>query len=105
MANNLGHRRSKVAGALAWAFLAGLAVAVTANGAEAQAPTTGYVDIDPAAQEPGFILQIFHNLFNSRALLDTLRQREFTLTALIVLNAIVFVETGLLVGFCRAIRY
>jgi membrane-associated protein len=53
----------------------------------------------PATEEPGFVMLILQNLFNSRALLAILSRPEFTLTAFIALNVIVFLETGLLV-FC-----
>jgi membrane-associated protein len=43
--------------------------------------------------------EIFRHLFNSRELLETLGKPEFTLAAFVVLNVIVFTETGLLVGF------
>jgi len=39
------------------------------------------------------------NLFNSDKLIELLRQPEFTVVAFVVLTAIVFTETGLLVGF------
>jgi membrane-associated protein len=42
---------------------------------------------------------ILATLFNSRELLETLAKPEFTLAAFIVLNLIIFTETGLLIGF------
>lgn len=45
------------------------------------------------------LAEIFGNLFNSRALLSILSRPEFTIAAFIALNVIVFVETGLLIGF------
>lgn len=42
---------------------------------------------------------ILATLFNSRELLETLGRPEFTVAAFIVLNLIVFTETGLLIGF------
>jgi membrane-associated protein len=50
--------------------------------------------------KPNFFLQVITNLFNSRALMETLGQPEYTVAAFLVLNVIVFVETGLLIGFC-----
>lgn len=44
--------------------------------------------------------EICRHLFNSRELLDTLGRPDFTIAALVVLNLVVFTETGLLVGFC-----
>src|SRR5262245_56365924 len=55
---------------------------------------------DPvAAEEPNFFVQVFQNLFDSQALMRILGQREFVVAAFVVLNLIVFVETGLLIGF------
>jgi membrane-associated protein len=48
----------------------------------------------------GFVRDVLGNLFNSRELLRILGQPQFTLAAFVVLNLIVFVETGLLIGFC-----
>src|SRR6266446_6647123 len=78
---------------LAWALF--VVVIVTAA---ARADTAGTVE-QPGADKPSFFWQLVQNLFNSRGLLDTLRQPEFTLAAFIALNVIVFVETGLLIGF------
>src|SRR5262249_51188632 len=52
------------------------------------------------AEKPNFFLQVARNLFNSRGMMETLGQPEYTIAALVVLNLIVFVETGLLIGFC-----
>ena len=46
-----------------------------------------------------FFLQIISNLFNSKALMETLENPQYTLAAFIALNVIVFMETGLLVFF------
>src|SRR5262249_9414846 len=64
-----------------------------------EVPGTGFVEVNPPAEEPGFFMQILSNLFNSRALLATLCKPEFTIFAFITLNLIVFVETGLLFPF------
>jgi membrane-associated protein len=53
---------------------------------------------DGDADKPNFFLQVLTNLFNSHALMEVLRQNE--LYAFIAVNLIVFVETGLMVGFC-----
>jgi membrane-associated protein len=55
----------------------------------------------PAAsdEEPGFVVLVVHNLFNSRGLMEILRRPEYTILAFVTLNVIVFTETGLLVGF------
>jgi membrane-associated protein len=80
---------------LAFVLVVWLISATSATGlyAQEQVPTTGTVEIE----EPGFFtLLITHN---SRAILETLKRPEFTLTAFILLNLIIFVETGLLIGF------
>jgi membrane-associated protein len=94
-------RLQRIPTAWAWALSLGFlaTVAIAASCAHAQAAASS-MPIDPANERPGFLPQVFQNVFNSRALLETLRQQEFTLAAFLVLNAIVFVETGLLVGFC-----
>jgi membrane-associated protein len=47
-----------------------------------------------------FFWQVVTHLFDSRGLMEVLGQPEYTIAAFLALNAIVFVETGLLVGFC-----
>lgn len=78
----------------AWSLLA--MVILTAVAQAAQTSTEGYIE---QAEKPSFFMQIVSNLFNSRGLLDTLSQKEFVVAAFIALNVIVFVETGLLIGF------
>ncbi len=46
-----------------------------------------------------FILEVFSNLFQSQALMETLGKPQYAIAAFVALNVIVFVETGLLVGF------
>jgi membrane-associated protein len=46
-----------------------------------------------------FFVEVFGNLFNSHELMATLGKPEFTIASFVILNVIVFVETGLLVGF------
>ena len=50
---------------------------------------------------PGFWAQLAHDIFtfNSRGLMATLGRPEFTVLAFVAINLIVFVETGLLLGF------
>jgi membrane-associated protein len=76
---------------LAW-VVAGLMLA-TATAQDA-APIAGQV-----AEEPGFVWQLLANLFNSHALMELLSRPEYATAAFLALNVIVFVETGLLVGF------
>src|SRR5205809_7629085 len=47
-----------------------------------------------------FAGDVLRNLFDSQALMHTLGQPQYMIAAFVILNVIVFVETGLLVGFC-----
>jgi membrane-associated protein len=47
-----------------------------------------------------FVGEVFSNLFNSHALVETLGKKEFAVASFVILNLIIFTETGLLVGFC-----
>lgn len=60
-----------------------------------QAPTV-------VAPEPegSFWYQLLTSLFNSRKLLNVLKRPEFVVPAFLAVNLIIFVETGLLIGFC-----
>lgn len=53
-----------------------------------------------AADGGNFIWEVLTNLFDSSKLLEVLKRPQFVVASFVVLNAIVFVETGLLVGFC-----
>jgi len=55
--------------------------------------------IGETAEHGNFFEQLVANLFNSEGLMNTLGKPEFAVPAFIALNLIVFVETGLLVGF------
>lgn len=77
-----------------WASLACL------SASRADAAEEGVAAPQVAAEKDNFVLQVLRNLFNSRELMKTLGQPEYTVAAFIVLNAIVFTETGLLIGFC-----
>jgi membrane-associated protein len=46
-----------------------------------------------------FFGEVFRNLFHSHELMNTLGKPEYAVLAFVVLNLIVFTETGLLVGF------
>jgi len=83
----------------AWALSVGAIVALTASYALAQA--AGEANPPHVGEESvlTLIMQMVSNLFNSRELLNILKRPELTVTAFIVLNLIVFVETGLLI-FC-----
>jgi membrane-associated protein len=49
--------------------------------------------------KPSFWMQVLTNLFDTPALMKILSQPEYAALAFVALNLIVFVETGLLVGF------
>jgi membrane-associated protein len=87
------HRATRLAafGLFGWISLAVLMATASPAFALAQ---------EPAAEQPNFFVQVLQNLFDSRGLMKTLGQPEFTIAAFIALNVIVFVETGLLIGFC-----
>jgi membrane-associated protein len=63
--------------------------------AQDSAPTEEVV-----TESPSFLWQVLSNLFDSRGLMRTLSQPRYTVAAFLAMNLIVFVETGLLVGFC-----
>jgi membrane-associated protein len=74
-------------------------IAAPALAGEADPPAPPAV----SAAEPestNFVWDVIRNLFNTRELLHILGRPQFTVAAFVVLNVIVFVETGLLVGFC-----
>jgi membrane-associated protein len=45
------------------------------------------------------VVEVCRNLFSMHALTETLKQPGFTVAAFVVLNLVVFTETGLLIGF------
>src|SRR5262249_13906120 len=76
---------------LVWVLLACVA-ATPALATDESAPAAA-----AAKEESNFFVEVFANLFNSRELMRILGQPKYTVLAFIVLNLIVFVETGL---FC-----
>lgn len=58
-----------------------------------------YPGVGAAEEKPNFFVQVFRNLFDSHALLQILAQPEYAIAAFVMLNLIVFTETGLLIGF------
>ncbi len=97
MVNLRGLWQNRWARVLACSLLVCLALAPMATLAQAEVQVThGYA----VEEEPSFFWQILSNLFNSKGLLDTLKKPQYTVAAFMALNVIVFVETGLLVGFC-----
>jgi membrane-associated protein len=84
--------------AAAYTLLVWLALGVLAPAAQVAWASSGTAGA-AAEQEHGFFMQVIVNLFNSRELMRTLAQPQYTVAAFVVLNLIVFVETGLLIGF------
>ncbi len=82
--------------------LAVIAMCSLASAACGQDANQGVIEAAP--QEPGgfwvFIREILGNLFDSRALMETLGKPQYAIAAFIALNVIIFTETGLLIGFC-----
>lgn len=79
-----------------WSMLALFVWASLATVASAQ---EGVIEAADVEAKPNFFWQVAKNLFNSRELMRTLAQPEYTVAAFVVLNVIVFVETGLFIGF------
>jgi membrane-associated protein len=79
---------------LAWQSVAAPALA---GDPEPTAPAAAAA-VEP--ESPNFLWDVIRNLLNPRELLRVLGRPQYTLAAFVVLNVIVFVETGLLVGFC-----
>jgi len=80
----------------AWLLAALALLGPLAAAALAQAPAEPEAAL---SETPSFLWQVISNLFNSRALMETLSQPQYAVAAFLVLNLIVFTETGLLVGF------
>jgi membrane-associated protein len=57
--------------------------------------------VEEVPDSDGFLTSVFRSLFlfDTRGLMVTLGKRQFAIPAFIALNLIVFVETGLLIGF------
>jgi membrane-associated protein len=88
---NWGKARRLRAYALATILLALLAAAPLCAAAEPA------VSAPSDHEKPNFVMRVLQNLFNSRELVNILGEPEYTIAAFIILNTIVFVETGL---FC-----
>src|SRR5438093_11454496 len=64
----------------------------------AQEPSQGVAEVAQPAEPADlwtFTKEVFSNLFNSRALMDTLAQPKYFILSIIALNVIIFTETGL----------
>src|SRR5687767_14407920 len=78
----------------AWSLLFVALWGMAASSALADAPATD-------AEPDNFWVRLLENIltFNSRGLMELLGRPEYTAAALVAINLIVFVETGLLIGF------
>ena len=88
-----------------WLLAASLAT-VAAQDRQQPPPARDVAAQHPVIEAPApdtsfwaFTKELFGNLFNSRRLMETLGKPEFAIAAFIAMNIIVFVETGLLIGF------
>jgi membrane-associated protein len=59
----------------------------------------GQIEAVEVEAKPSWWVQVLQNIFNTRELMRILGQPEYRMAAFLVLNLIVFVETGLLIGF------
>lgn len=96
MRQNAPARHKKILRLLAWSGLIAVVWAIWQDAALAQGT------IGAAEPEDGnFVARILRSifLFDTRGLMETLGKPEFAIPAFIALNVIIFVETGLLIGF------
>lgn len=84
---------------LGWGCAIAVVWAIWQESALAQHATIGTVDQEPP--DEGFLASILRSifLFDSKGLMEILSKPEYAVAAFIALNVIVFVETGLLIGF------
>jgi membrane-associated protein len=97
MLRNLSVWRKNTFRLLAWGCLLAVVWAICQECAFAQ----GTVGSAEPADNRGFLGELFRSLFlfDSRGLMETLGKPQYAIPAFLALNAIVFVETGLLLGF------
>src|SRR5689334_15863542 len=81
---------------LAFAGLAALVWSMAQQSASAQQGVQGHAEV-----ESDFWADVFRSIFtfNTKMLMDTLGRPEYMIPAFIILNVIIFTETGLLIGF------
>lgn len=96
--------KEKTVRVLGWTLVLwlGLAAAAYAQGEPTGVSPGLFAQASPDNAAQGgksFWLLLLENIFNSRGLLNLLARPEFAIAAFVALNVIVFVETGLLVGF------
>ena len=97
MLRNLPGWQKTTSRLLAWGCLVSVVWAIGQDCAFAQ----GTVGTAEPADNAGFLGELFRSifLFDSRGLMETLGKPQYAIPAFLALNAIVFVETGLLLGF------
>jgi membrane-associated protein len=94
MLRSLLASRKSIVRFVAWGSAIALLWAIWQDAAFAQG-SIGAVEEEGA----GFWGELVANIFNSRRLMETLGKPHYAIPAFIALNLIVFIETGLLVGF------
>jgi membrane-associated protein len=97
MLRNLPTRQKNILRLLAWGCASAVVLAICQDSALAQGTLGAVVEENPG--DAGFLSELISNLFTSRRLMETLGKPQYTIAAFIALNVIVFVETGLLIGF------
>jgi membrane-associated protein len=90
-------RRTPLHRLLAWALLMWFVFGGVAPALAEGTPRDAAFEAQ--TEKPNFFVQVFQNLFDSHALMNILKQPEYAVAAFVVLNVIVFTETGLLIGF------
>jgi membrane-associated protein len=98
MLRNLPAWQKNILRLLAWTGAIAVVWAIWQDAAFAQ--NGGVVGVAEPVED-GFFSPIFHSIFtfDTKGLMRTLSRPEYYIAAFIVLNVIVFVETGLLIGF------
>jgi membrane-associated protein len=98
MLRNLPAWKKNTLRLLAWGCAIAVLWAIWQNSALAQHGNIGAVESE---QDEGFFSNLFRNIFtfDSKGLMQTLSKPEYYIASFIILNLIVFVETGLLIGF------
>jgi membrane-associated protein len=99
MLRNLPARQKNILRLLAWGCAIAVVWAICRDSAFAQG-NLGAV-VEEKQENENFLTQVLRSLFlfDTRGLMVTLGKPEYTIAAFIALNVIVFVETGLLIGF------
>ncbi len=97
MLRNLSAWQHNTLRLLAWAGAIAVAWAIWQDLAFAQGQL-GVLEAENVSEE-GFLGSLLRNIFDTRGLMHTLGKPQYAIPAFVALNVIVFVETGLLIGF------